>query len=191
MAKFRRLSLYVFVGVLMLALSLPGGGLAAPISSRDVAVSILAPQAASATVRLTVVNKTGATLAKLVLTGPKVYTFYNVPQGNSSYQVLKGKYTISYRACGANKSKKVSFLSNYKFSTVTCPTAKINFVNDTGGTIYLNLTGPASYRFVIPAGKMNLQVLKGTYQFSGTTVCGRNTGTIKASGRIRWTWWCR
>jgi hypothetical protein len=104
--------------------------------------------------------------------------------------VLKGKYTIQYKACGSNRSKKVSILSNFKFSTVGCPLSKISLINDTGGTLFLNLKGPADYRLTIPPGTTRINVIKGTYKFTGTTICGSNTGEIKVKGRMKWNWWC-
>jgi len=185
MSKVRQIIIVLLVGLLLSAWTVPSA------QTNSEVTSLQSPQAATDTVRLTLQNKTGAVLERLVLSGPKVYTFYNVPMGKSVYMVLKGKYTIQYKACGANKSKKVNILSNYKFSTVGCPLAKLNVINDTGGILYLNLKGPVNYRHVIPPGTMRINIIKGTYQFTGSTICGSNSGTIKAKGRMRWNWWCR
>ena len=190
MSNIRHIIVVLLVGLLLSAWTVPSASWGTSTQTSSLATSSQSPQAETNTVRLTFQNKTGAVLEQLVLSGPKIYTFYNVPIGKSIYTVLKGKYTIQYKACGANKSKKVSILSNYKFSTVGCPLAKLTVINDTGGILTLNLKGPANYRRVIPPGTMRIKVSKGTYQFTGTTNCGSNSGTIKAKGRMRWNWWC-
>ena len=191
MSKARFIIMVLLVGLLISGWSFPPADLGSAAATGDVTISLQAPQAASPTVRLIVSNKTGAIIDRLVLTGPKVYTFTNVPQGNSTYTILKGKYSIQYKACGVNRTKKANILSNFKFSTVSCPTAKISVVNTTGGNLILSLKGPATYRFVIPAGTTRITVLKGSYQFTGSGRCGAHSGTFKAQGRVRWTWWCR
>lgn len=191
MLKARIIIMVLFVGLLISGMSFPPADWGNAASTSDITISLQAPQAASATVRLIVSNKTGAVIDRLILTGPKVYTFTNVPQGNSTYTILKGTYSITYKACGTNKTKKVNIQSNFKFSTVSCPTAKINVVNTTGGNLILSLKGPATYRFVIPSGTTRINVLKGSYQYTGSGRCGSQSGTIKAQGRVRWTWWCR
>ncbi len=190
MSRIRRAIIFLLVGLLLSAWSLPPDAWGASTQPDSLSASIQTRLAASTTIKLTVQNKTGAVLDRLVLTGPKTYTFTNVAIGKSTFEILKGKYTIQYKACGANRSKKVTILSNYKFSTVGCPLVKINVINESNGNLFLNLKGPVNYRFVIPPGVTRITIIKGTYQYSGTMPCGTFSGTIKARGRIRWWWWC-
>jgi len=185
MSKLRQIIIVLLVGLLLSGWTAPSTSLA-PTQVNSLGSN---PEATD-TVRLIFQNKTGAVIEQLVLNGPKVYTFYDVPMGKSEYYILKGKYTIQYKACGVNKSKKVTIQSNYKFSSVGCPLAKLTVINDTGGILYLNLKGPVNYRHVIPPGTTRINIIKGTYEFTGSTNCGSNSGTINAKGRMRWNWWC-
>jgi len=191
MSKFRQILVIILVGILTSAWTLPPAFTATPTQSDGLSITALSPQAASGTIRFMVNNKTGAVLDRLVLSGAKAYTFYSVPMGKSTFEIVKGKYKIEYTACGARKAKKVTIQSNYKFNTVSCPMAKINTINDTGGLLTLILTGPSQYRFTIPAGNMRINVIKGTYKFTIYGVCGTTTGTMTAKGRMRWNFWCR
>lgn len=190
MSHFRKAIICLLAGLLLSAWSFPGDAWQSSTQTDIQSAGIQSPLAATDTIRVTVQNKTGAVLDRLVFAGPKTYTFTNVPEGKSTYEILKGKYTIQYKACGANRSKKVTILSNYKFTTVGCPLAKVNVINDSGGTLFLNLKGPVDYRFVIPPGTTRINVIKGTYQYSGQLPCGSSSGTIKVKGRMRWNWWC-
>jgi hypothetical protein len=166
---------------------MPTVGFAAAPQNNDLSTSVQA----STTIRLAFNNKSGAVLAMLVLRGPRTYTFYNVPQGKSNYQIDKGNYTFEYTACGAKKVKNVNIQSNSKFTTVTCQVSKISVQNNTSGTMYLNLTGPATYRFVLPPGTTRIAALKGSYTYTMTGSCGgTSSGKITLKGRMRWTWWC-
>jgi hypothetical protein len=191
MLKTRSSLILLLVAALVLAWTLPPDHTLAARQTDTLDVSLEAATAASGTVRLTVNNKTGAVLATLTLTGPKTYVFYNVPTGRSIYEVIKGKYRLTYKACGANRSKILNIQSNLKFNTVSCPVARIRVVNETGGTLILVLNGPASYRFALPPGNTVIVVLKGTYQFTGSGRCGTDRGSLRAQGRMFWTWWCR
>jgi hypothetical protein len=190
MSTLRKAIIFLLVGLLLCAWSLPPDTRESSNQSDQLSAGLQAPLAAGDTVRVTVQNKTGAVLSQLVFAGPKTYTFTNVPIGKSTYEILKGKYTIQYKACGANRSKRVTILSNYKFTTVGCPLAKVNVINESSGMLFLNLKGPVDYRFVIPPGTTPINVVKGTYEFTGTLPCGSSTGTIKVKGRMRWNWWC-
>ncbi len=147
----------------------------------------------AATARLVFNNKTGAKLDRLVLTpvvGTKTYTFYNVAPGTTEFSVEKGKYKMEYSACGKTKVKKVNITGTLKLNTASCPSTTININNQTGGTIYLTLTGPTTYRFTLAAGKNKITVWKGTYNYTCSGQCGRKSGEIKFKGRMTWNWWC-
>jgi len=191
MSKIRQILVILLVGILTSAWSLPPAVITTPTQSDGLSITVLSPQSASGTIRLTVNNKTGAVIDRLVLSGAKAYTFYNVPIGKSTFEIIKGKYKIEYLACGVNKAKKVTILSNYKFNTVSCPMAKINVINETGSIMTLIMNGPSKYRFTIPPGTMRINVIKGTYKYTGYCSCGTITGTINAKGRMRWNFWCR
>jgi len=179
----------LLVALLLSAWTLPAAGFPAPDQSAGLGITMVS--ATGGTVRLTVNNQTGAVMTRLVLSGTKAYTFYNVPQGKSNFQVIKGNYKFEYQACGAKKTKKVNIQSNTKFTTVKCAVAKIQMVNQTGSNMYLTLTGPSTYRFTLPPGTTPITVLKGSYKYTMATRCGSDSGTISAKGKVRWTWWCR
>ncbi len=190
MHKIRSLFLVLLVVALVLAWILPPRGALAADQSDFLSFGLESPAAAAGTVRLTVNNKTGAVLETLTFTGPQTYTFYNVPTGKSIFEVAKGKYRVTYKACGADKTKVVNIQSNYKFNTVACPVARIRVINDTGRTLTLVLSGPASYRFSLPPANTVITVLKGAYEYTGYGFCGTSRGTFKARGRMFWRWWC-
>ena len=65
--------------------------------------------------------------------------------------------------------------------------------NDTGGTLSLSISGPATYNFSIPPGHQNIYVVPGTYNYTGKG-CGGGvlSGTydlLKAGDE--WDWWCQ
>jgi hypothetical protein len=188
MSKLRTALVWLLVGILFAVWSVPTVGLAAS-SSDEPLVSI---QAGTGTVKFTFLNKTGATIDRLVLSGAKAYTFYNVPQGKSIYQIVRGKYKLEYKACGATKKKALTVQSNTKVQSVSCPVAKISVANNTGGNLIMSLTGPAKYQFVIPPGKTNIQVLVGKYKYYVNSPCGVDAGEVVVKkGRYRWEWFCR
>jgi hypothetical protein len=188
MSKLLRSFGFLLVALLLSAWTMPAAGFTTPDQSAGLGITVV--EATGGTARLTVNNQTGAVMPKLVLNGGKTYTFYNVPQGKSQYDVLKGSYKFEYQACGAKKSKKVNIQSNTKFSTVKCAVSKIQMNNQTGSNMYLTLTGPSTYRLTIPPGNSPITVLKGSYQYTMQTSCGTDSGTINLKGKMRWTWWC-
>ena len=143
---------------------------------------------------LTINNKTGASFY-ITLTGPKTYTF-NVPNGESTYQVDQGTYDASYYACSEQRTDTVKIKKKGDKLNISCTKAKtgkeiaVTVNNQTGGTLYMTLTGPATYNFTIPAGKTKIYVLKGTYEYSVWGSCGSETGTANLNKKITWTWWC-
>lgn len=65
--------------------------------------------------------------------------------------------------------------------------------NDTGGTLSLSLSGPATYNFSIPPGQQNIYVIPGTYNYTA-----RGCGGAVESGMYDlsksgdgWEWWCQ
>jgi len=143
---------------------------------------------------LNINNKTGGSFY-LTLTGPKTYTF-NVPTGKSTYQVDQGTYDVSYYACSEQRTDSVKIKKKGGSLTIDCTKAKtgkeiaITVNNMTGGTMYMTLTGPASYQFTLPVGKTKIYVLKGTYTYTVYGSCGSDTGTANLSKKGSWSWWC-
>jgi hypothetical protein len=181
----------ILIASLALAWGLPTAQVSAAVQPEAQFSQTLAPLAA--TVRLVFNNKTGVKIDKLVLTGltiDKNYTFYNVAPGKTEFSVEKGKYSLEYPACGKTKVKKVNVSGTLKLNTATCPTAVINVNNLTGGTLYLNLSGPTTFRFTLPAGKTKITVWKGLFDYTGSGRCGSMSGEIKVKNRTNWSWWC-
>lgn len=74
----------------------------------------------------------------------------------------------------------------------TRPTVSILVINDTGGTLYLTLSGPAEYSFTLAPGNHYIQVVTGEYSYTGRG-CGGATksGTTTLSdATVDWRWWC-
>ncbi len=72
------------------------------------------------------------------------------------------------------------------------PTVGILIRNNTGGTLYLSLSGPATYSFTIAPGSHTISVVSGTYSYTGRG-CGGATksGTYDLSWQTGdWNWWC-
>ena len=100
--------------------------------------------------KLVIDNKTGAALT-VELTGPRSYTFTAAP-GKSQNPVEPGKYRYSYKACGATKPALTIAVKGGKLAIAKCVMAGVTIVNDTGGTLYINLNGPAS--LISPSGRV-------------------------------------
>lgn len=66
----------------------------------------------------------------------------------------------------------------------------IIIINDLGATLSLSLSGPASYSFSIPAGRQNIYVIPGTYNYTGRCSGAVDSGThdLSESGS-EWRWW--
>jgi hypothetical protein len=70
-------------------------------------------------------------------------------------------------------------------------TVSVKILNNTGGNITINLSGPATYSFNIAAGNSTIKVLPGSYTYTvwgcGTTA----SGTVKLKEGYEWTWYCK
>ena len=71
--------------------------------------------------------------------------------------------------------------------TATIP---ILIINDLGATLSLSLSGPASYSLSIPTGRQNINVIPGTYSYTGRCSGAVDSGThdLSESGS-EWRWW--
>lgn len=68
----------------------------------------------------------------------------------------------------------------------------VKIINNTGGTVTLNMTGPATYSFTFGTGTQTINVLKGTYTFTAWGCGGAvNTGSKVLSGGDEWEWFCQ
>jgi len=78
-------------------------------------------------------------------------------------------------------------------STTQAPQGKtitIKIINNTGGNITINLSGPASYSFTFGPGTHNMKVLPGTYSYT-VWGCGTSTSGSKNLKKLdSWTWYC-
>jgi hypothetical protein len=78
-------------------------------------------------------------------------------------------------------------------ATKPAPTGKtisVKVINNTGGTLSMNLSGPASYSFTFTTGTHTIQVLPGTYTYT-VWGCGTSaSGSYKLSKGDEWTWYC-
>jgi YHS domain-containing protein len=116
--------------------------------------------AAQKTGTLVVNNTSGGTLY-VSLTGPKSYYFSTSKDGKSQFTGIEpGKYTISLSAstCAdvVKIEKKINDKVNIKETVCAKKTNKdkksqkvssLTVDNRTGGTLYINLTGPKTYYF--------------------------------------------
>jgi hypothetical protein len=77
--------------------------------------------------------------------------------------------------------------------TVQAPQGKtitIKIINNTGGNITINLSGPATYSFTFGTGTHNMQVIPGTYTYT-VWGCGTSTSGSKNLNKVdEWTWFC-
>ena len=151
----------------------------------------VAQPAFAATVDLNVHNNTEETV-KIVLTGPKNYSFDVVP-GKILKTVEEGKYKYSYGACGEKLSGEITVEDDNQWLVVEpCSAVGLfaKFVVDSHlDSVTLKLTGPASYDLAATLGSnkfISLQV--GDYAYSYDACGGTWTGTLNipknGTGRI-------
>jgi uncharacterized protein YraI len=73
----------------------------------------------------------------------------------------------------------------------TGKTVKVKIINDTGGTITLNLSGPANYGFTIGPGSQNINVIQGTYNYTVWGCGTSDSGSRKLKAGGEWRWYCK
>jgi hypothetical protein len=156
------------------------------------------PPTPPATYKLVLNNKTGETI-KVTLTGPMTYTFTLQP-GKTSQDVKPGKYRYSYQACQGEKKGTVEVKKNGTLLVLAaCPKnqkassgeVNVKIKNDTGGTVWLNLSGPATYSFSLAPGKSTITVLKGRYNYTAYGCGGASvSGTKQIRSNMEWRFWC-
>jgi hypothetical protein len=149
-------------------------------------------------VQLTVDNRTGGTLY-VKLSGSKNYYFNTDKKGSATFKnIERGKYTIAVSAstCTGSLSYEKNLtgstsLKGFKcvaqrLGTVDQKVAQLTVNNRTGGTLYVNLQGPASYFFsTSKRGSTTFKdILPGKYEITvrSSSCSGTLTYTKKLEG---------
>ncbi|MBN2502280.1 MAG: hypothetical protein JXB38_15965 [Anaerolineales bacterium] len=150
-------------------------------------------------IKITFNNQTGEVF--WVTFKGKATVYHQAAVGKSTVELEKGNYTYSYFACAKQNEDSINVKkaetirlkcggSGGKDDDAKKGTVKIRIQNDTGGLMTMNLTGPETYSFQLPAGKQRINVIAGTYQYTVWACGGYSTGTEKLKGSSTWTWWC-
>ena len=146
--------------------------------------------------KVTFKNNSGASFY-LTLTGPKTYSFY-LSTGTTKMTILSGKYKYSYQACGQTKTGNFNAKGAANLVIAKCKEEKsggganITIKNNTGGSLYIYLTGPKSYTFYFSTGTSKIEIAAGKYSYTAYG-CGGATisGTKNFKGKNdTWTFWC-
>lgn len=178
----------LFLIVVMLAVMLSGWVPGATLQP--------AQAAENDTLSLLIINKTGETI-QLTLVGPATYTF-TLQAGKSTQQVLPGKYKYQYFACQGKKTGTFTISKDgKKLLLASCSKnqksklARVKIDNRTGGFVWLNLVGPATYQFSLKPGKSEIWVIKGKYTYTAFGCGGASvSGTRKLNSGMLWSWYC-
>lgn len=167
----------IFAGLLIAILL--GGWSSFPQQSGQLFNTAYAVPAAEGDPELTINNQTGAVFY-VTLTGPQTYTV-QVAAGKNYFSVVKGEYTLSYFACGAQQTAEVNVKKNGASIKLTCDTPKagkgtqLTFDNKSGANLYVTLAGTKNYAFNVPPGKTKFPVESGTYDISYFACGAQNT----------------
>ena len=139
---------------------------------------------------LTVSNKSIGTVT-VTLTGPATYTIF-AAVGSTTKEIVKGTYKYSYKACGLSYSGILKATgAKSKIPIAACKTTNVVIMNFTDSTMTLNLFGPASYYYTVPAhSSVRAKILRGGYQYSGVCKGGTSSGSWKITS-ARFLIWCR
>ena len=146
--------------------------------------SSAAPAAAAGTIHIQFQNNTGSRVW-LYLSGPASYSLA-LTVGKTSADVLQGKYSYSYQACGTtitgtfNVRKNGDSLTLSKCGNTTSRSdmVRIKIQNKTGFQVRITLTAQTSYAYTINMGNSATdEVVPGRYTYSyqscGKTVTGK------------------
>ncbi len=158
-----------------------------------------APAQAKSTVTVQIQNKTGDKVT-LSLSGPSSYWLYP-GTGKTKAEVLPGKYTYSYQACGKTNTGKLNAKGNsVNLVLAKCPKdktikgakeVKVTVKNQTGGSLSIYMTGTKSYTFYLGGGTSKISIAAGKYSYTvygcGTSLSGSKN--FKGGGNS-WMFWC-
>jgi hypothetical protein len=140
--------------------------------------------------KLTIDNKTTKVLT-IVLKGPKNYSIYALP-GKTDKDIVAGKYTYEYTACGLKKVGTLTATSSKtKLKINACPTTKLVIFNYSSTQLTLSLNGPERYFYNVPPKTwMRVVVVRGVYKYTATWCGQTKSSTIPIKGNaIRWSFW--
>jgi len=139
---------------------------------------------------LTVNNKSIAPVT-VILTGPGSYTIF-AAVGTTTKEIPRGTYQYSYKACGLSVSGVLKATAAKSKITITaCKTTNLVIMNFTDSTLTVNLVGPATYNFTIPAhSAFRAKILRGVYHHSSVCHGKSFTGTWTIAS-ARFLIWCR
>jgi hypothetical protein len=142
--------------------------------------------------KLTIDNKTPKVLT-ITLKGPKTYTIYALP-GKTEKEIVAGKYTFQYEACGLKKAGKLSAIgAKSKLKIEACPTARLILINKGNSPLSFYLDGPERYNWSVPAmSTLRVNVLRGTYKWSASWCGGKESdkGSVTLKKGYYFMFWC-
>lgn len=168
------------------------------IAGLNPGIAQAAPLQADGTLTLVLVNKTGANIW-FNLEGEQNY-YFQLGDGRSKQEVLKGKYEYTYWACNAWQLGTLEVKKDLqKFVLESCSAlakasqtktmkgVELTLINKTGANVYLTLTGPQTYYQPVGDARIKLDVQKGEYEYT-YYACGKyNTGTLKVKNKQKFT----
>jgi uncharacterized protein YraI len=70
-------------------------------------------------------------------------------------------------------------------------TVSVKIINKTGGTLSLNLSGPADYSFTFGTGTQNIKVVKGKYTYTAWGCGSSSSGSKALDNGDEWEWFCK
>lgn len=148
-----------------------------------IALTVVQPVLAATTWNLNVHNNTEEDV-KVILTGPKNYSFDTLP-GKIIKAVEEGKYKYSYGACGLKFSGEIQVKDNLQWLVIDpCPAARIytKFAVDShlGDAVTVSLVGPSSYSLAASLGHNKfISIEAGFYSYSFTACGGTYGGEVR------------
>ena len=156
-------------------------------------LTVVQPVLAATTWNLTVHNNTEEDV-KVILTGPKNYSFDTAP-GKFIKPVEEGTYKYSYGACGQKYNGEITVKDNLQWLIIDpCPVAKIytKFVVDShlGSPVTVSLIGPSSYDLAVELGSNKFVPIEAGFYSYSYTACGGTYGgevRIEKNGTSRIT----
>lgn len=158
--------------------------------------------AAASQFRIMLHNNTGERI-QLTMTGPERISV-SLSAKSVTLRVQGGDYFYSYKACGrsysgtfkVNRDGALLLLKPCTSLRTDVGTQTVDWliINKTGAPLNLVFSGPASYRVVVPAGRLVVYMVPGKYTWTSS---GRGCGTYETDdGKLTvkkgyyWYWFC-